>query len=568
MTNSEWRWVRSVWPGSWRSLLVPASMWLVASWLLAGCGPGGGTGPDDGGGNHGADCFVYVDDDFVGEEDGTEERPFNTIEEGIAAADEGCTVVLAAGTYGTRDSVILPRAINIVGAGMDSSFVEAAFELAMEPTTVPVRVSRLSCTNVFHAVHPDSGWIARAPVMIRECHLKTVLDTTRSVDEPFFYRLSGCLVDGDVILRNVSCKAARSVRDCTIGGNVELWQVTGDTCAVCDSRISGDLDLYVVAGERQTASGNEVGGSLRFYGSSIEEQTITGNVVDGDSLYIRGRTSHYPTISANTVSHGNILLELRSAVLTIEQNEVAAGGIRVICTAASGGTIRGNTVQSNRGETGIWLTSIAGPSIVGNIVAVPYAPPSGVPSEEDTFALCGIKAFSVSGPRISGNTVVGGSYGIYQNTVTGDVKYNTVTGAHTGIWAGAVACSLAGNEVTDCEGDGFAFGDPFGAGGVFYMEKNTASGNGAAGVRAFGLVHLGSADGRSLGGNTLTGNADFDLLVETEAALVGTIYARGNYWDHGTEAEIDEYDIWDGKDDPALAIVDFMPTGEGGGSLD
>jgi len=53
---------------------------------------------------------------------------------------------------------------------------------------------------------------------------------------------------------------------------------------------------------------------------------------------------------------------------------------------------------------------------------------------------------------------------------------------------------------------------------IIPTEKNTASANAAGDVGAFGLVHLGWADGPRLGGNTLAGNANFDLLVETEAA--------------------------------------------------
>ena len=48
-------------------------------------------------------------------------------------------------------------------------------------------------------------------------------------------------------------------------------------------------------------------------------------------------------------------------------------------------------------------------------------------------------------------------------------------------------------------------------------------------------------------------------MVESFAADAPTILAEGNVWDHRTESLIEADDIWDGKDDPALSVVDCVP---------
>ena len=60
-----------------------------------------------------ADDNVYVDIDKSGEEDGTEENPFNTIQEGIDAVPEGGTVNVAAGNY--EENLTVDENLTLVG---------------------------------------------------------------------------------------------------------------------------------------------------------------------------------------------------------------------------------------------------------------------------------------------------------------------------------------------------------------------------------------------------------------------------------------------------------------------
>ena len=200
-------------------------------------------------------------------------------------------------------------------------------------------------------------------------------------------------------------------------------------------------------------------------------------------------------------------------------------------------------------------------------MTLPYTPPTGTPAEVDTLAPSGIIAISTSGPWVRDNQVTGGTYGIYCKSYAAEVSGNDVTGSHTGIYARAMSCSLGWNTVTDCVGDGIHLDespDTLGGLAVYRISGSTIADNGGAGVRANGYTLLESGAGRA--GNTITGNGDYDLLVETMASVVETLPAGGNYWDHATVEDVNEYDVWDGKDDPSLTTVVLSPLGGGGGA--
>ena len=77
-------------------------------------------------------CF-YVDDDAQAGGNGTQARPFRTIQQGLMATSYGDTVRLAPGMY--RESVELISGVTILGSGVDQTRVagEAHWGLALRP---------------------------------------------------------------------------------------------------------------------------------------------------------------------------------------------------------------------------------------------------------------------------------------------------------------------------------------------------------------------------------------------------------------------------------------------------
>jgi len=544
---------------------------VAALALLVGLGLGCATssGPSGPGDDDGPGCVIFVDAAYSGDETGTKEQPFNTIDEGVAAADSGCVVRLAAGTYASaRGSVVVPHLMGFIGAGKGESRVDATFELAMFTPTDPVRVCSLSCENVVFGIKPDSTAYAFAPVTISDCHLDAIAETTRAVGSNAPFRLIDCEVDGSIDIMNRSCESARTVRGCNVGGDVLLHQIAGDTSAVLNSTVGGDVSLWTVVGERQTVSGNTVAGSVKLYGVSIDEQAIESNTVSGDSLYTWSMSCDRTTVTGNAVPNAAISCTgTSSSDLSVDDNVLAGAGIVVIAKATYG-SISGNSVTLPRyGDDGIRLRArVSDLDITDNTVAMPYGPPTGVPAEEDTLAPAAIRAISVSGPFVRDNSTTGGTYGVYCLSVSAEVTGNAVSGAHTGIYVRATACDIDDNAVTDCVGDGLHLGAKADTMEIaaYFVSANTLSDNGGAGIRANATAVLGVVSGRT--GNTLTGNGDYDLVVETQASEAETLLAEGNLWDHATVEDVDLFDVWDGKDDPSLAVVLLEPLGSGGGA--
>jgi hypothetical protein len=74
---------------------------------------------EDGGTNWEVDTSVYVDASHTGNEYGTEDFPFNTIQEGINAVGEGGTVFVSQGTY--TEGLTINKSLSLLGPNADVS---------------------------------------------------------------------------------------------------------------------------------------------------------------------------------------------------------------------------------------------------------------------------------------------------------------------------------------------------------------------------------------------------------------------------------------------------------------
>jgi hypothetical protein len=330
-----------------------------------------------------------------------------------------------------------------------------------------------------------------------------------------WHLVEGCVIGEDVVFTHGGGPVVNTVRNCTIAGGV---------------------------------SNRTGGGAGPPYGTLI----ITGNTLHGISDVGLGA---YTTIAWNTLPTG-IIDDGSEGTGTgedqiIEHNTLMDG---IISLRSASVTVRYNAITCSRDTTGIRASSGTPTNIVGNTINLPYSVPTG---EYWEWEAIGMRLYCGEGV-VSGNTVNGSGVGIVNRSLVAEISNNTVNGAHIGLYTRTNhgADAYVGNVVSGCVGDGVVVAAAAGR-----FSDNSITDNGGAGVRLRATADLGGGAAGSTGGNTITGNAGYDVFVEVPTDSAAVIYAEGNAWDHGSEGEVDALDVWDANDDPTLSELDFMPLG-------
>ncbi len=508
--------------------------------LVWGCGGSGGPGgPDDDDDDDQPGERIYVDVSNAGVEDGTFEHPYNTIDEGVGAADRGDTVIVAAGNYAGGSDIDVPVAITILGAGAQQTIVDTWFVVSAPQDTAEVVFKRLAFEGATFEGNRDESRrgpaeplglrVEFAPIHIDSCDAGAV-----GIGYPpdHCYTVENSLIDSVNFNHGFSDHGTHTVRDCLIAGSVQCIHGGGSITTLIDGcTIGGSIDLGSGAGHTFTISNNTVHG-------------------------IRDRSGAcFTTISGNTLPTGNIVDKSGGWGLEsqfIDSNVIQNGVMKIESGTA---TCRYNIVHAPADTFAIEMNCGAPSILIGNTVTLPPAgEPTGEPHE---WRNVGIVATCGEGV-IQDNTVTGGSIGIWEVSGVTELSGNVVSGSHYGIVAAlGMDKTVSGNTVTGCVSDGIRFL----AEGLSYdygpFQNNTVTDNGGAGIRLFREIDLGGGAQGSTGGNVIMGNGDYDLYVEVPADSAAVIFARGNTWDHGSEAEVDAEDVYDANDDPSLADVDL-----------
>jgi len=518
-------------PPDLRTLLALFTVVAVALTLALGCSGGSnpaGSNDDD---DPPAGGRVYVDASYVGVEDGTFEHPYDTIDEGIGAASRGDTVIVAAGSYSRRTEIDVPVAITLIGAGDDLTVVDAMFVVSAPEDTVPVLLKHMAFERATFQGSVRSPRVEFAPIEIDSCDAGVV-----NVGYPpdHSYTVTNSTIDSVRFWHGVSDHATHALVNCSIAGNIQFAHGSGDITTIVENCT--------------------IGGKIWMRNGSNATFTIAGNTVHG---IVDKSGVNVTTISGNTLPTGNIVDKsggLQDSQI-IEGNNVQNGVLQIESSSA---TVRYNTVSAPADTFAIEMNCGAPANLIGNTVTLPAgSEPTGAP---ETWRNIGIKATCGEGV-IQGNTVNGGSIGIWDVSGATTLFANTISGSYYGIVAAlGMDKVVTGNVVSDCSSDGIRFlaenlAYEYGA-----FEGNTVTNNGGAGVRLFRDIDLGGGAEGSVGGNIFTGNGDYDLYIEVPATTTPVISAWGNSWDHGSEAEVDAHDVYDANDDPSLADVDLSHT--------
>ncbi|MBM3307971.1 MAG: DUF1565 domain-containing protein [Candidatus Eisenbacteria bacterium] len=533
-------------------IATAAALAAVILWL-SGCS--GGTGP---GGDGPPAGHVYVDASNTGTEDGSEEHPFNTIEEALAIAVDGWVVHVAAGSYDVGDTLFVRNAVSIRGAGASGTAIGGTVCVYTASAADTVIIARLACVNVCSFPAPDTTAANQAPVLVRDCALEFVDDRSVYAPPSQWYTLDGCDVAGDVLLAYVDCDAPRSLVACEVAGSFRFSAVSGVSCTVAGSDLGGRVRFSVREIERAAFLNNDIGDDVFVTARDCTTTVVSGNLVEGDTLKFTFVGCDSCRIVGNELPDGGIYATCSLfEVMSIEGNLLENGDVRV--TFVGGAlTMHGNVITCPAGRDAVSVVTATPtpPAITENVIVLPYDAPTGGLPHQDT-APCGIRVEASTLGSVFDNTVTGGAYGINCYGQHAEIVENWVEGAHLGIAAYGSDVLCGDNLVQDCAGDGVWLRT------TGPVEGNVVRRNGGAGVRVRGDCDLGGGAFGSTGGNTLTENLGYDLVVEVLATQADTIFARHNVWDHFSVPDIMAHDVWDSDDDPTLAAAAVAPTASG-----
>ena len=154
---------------------------------------------------------IYVDCNAEAGGDGTKEKPFQTIAEGVAAATaEKPLVLVAEGTYPLSAMLTVNKAITVRGAGMDKTILNG--QGACRGISISVDgavVENLKVYNCYSSAKADGVCVAMSAGTLRNCRVTKGVCASHSGRGYGIYlsgtaQVVGCLVE--------QCKPSRSGR--------------------------------------------------------------------------------------------------------------------------------------------------------------------------------------------------------------------------------------------------------------------------------------------------------------------------------------------------------------------
>jgi len=516
---------------------------------------------------------IHVDAANQGEEDGSEAKPFNTIQEGIDAAQSGDTVQAASGIYeeadiNFKDGIILQGAgagitkitstgdfhTIIIAANAESGkidgftidgngIVDYGFDLNRSNITITNNVITKIEYNGLYA------WSSKPAISNNQF--------TENRETPIHLKRSDAIVTDNVIKENdgngIHCEFRTNA---TITNNeISLNRGSG---------ISMDGFSEPIIKNNQITDNGHQGISAVSASPIIEENTISGNAEDGI-----GGSSSDMSIRKNTITeNASAGIYLESSEPTISENEISGNGAHGVWMGSnSGGSVSDNIIMDN-GSDGIntsfrTMTVITDNTITGNATDGIHCDGGSPTIERNTVTDnggTGINGSDTANPTIVTNTIAfNGEQGILLegqagSTITGNQIIGNAVEGITTYSTNHEDIIITGNKIAENSQSGVYILSDFVPAGVLQIRNNQISDNGGDGIEndtgsaqihgnlitwnvryGIGIWHeetvpdLGTDD--NPGNNAIYGNGQWQLWNETPHE----IQMVGNYWGAGTE---------------------------------
>jgi hypothetical protein len=478
---------------------------------------------------------IFVDaSNNTGIENGTQEHPFNTIKEGIAASNAGSTVMIKAGTYHPdstwqeyQNALYLKPGISLIGEGQANTTIDGVL------------------------VDWDSG---NLPCTLEDISFLEYHFTRGTSEGPFDQRnhIRQCQAD----LIRVSHSAGIPVNDTTPGpiygfliennnlgeGGIQFAQGSGVANNTLQNNTCGTILIYSGAGYTYLLENNDIQYGIIDASGACNTKISNNRIVDG---CIIDRSGGNPYGTEDQFIEFNTIICNENSPLFQDEDVKAA-----ILASPTSLTIRNNEINCSGAVYGIYSKSNAPFHVTDNTILIDefYEP-----AEDPDEAVCAVYTKAGWG-NVTGNIIHGGQVGYYSKAGTEDFSNNEISGAYIGFFSSG-AEEVHHNTIQNCHGDGMIM---YGLRGPIH--NNVIKDNSGSGIRVIRPdIDLGGGNFDGPGNNVITGNGNFDLYIDCQSIENPVLYAKYNVWDHTDAAEIMQYDIRDASDSTGLVSVDFTP---------
>jgi hypothetical protein len=485
-----------------------------------------------------AQTTIFVDaSNATGVEDGTQIHPFNTIKEGINASTQGSTVMIKQGTYTPDDSwsgndhtLLLKAGVKLHGESRDNTLI-SGIVVDKESSNLSISLENLRFNEFYFCRATNSGSFTE-PNIIRNCstgYIDLSFGRGIPVNDTIWGPNFGFIIENNDLGKegNIEFKQGAGVSDLSVIGN---------SC--------GSIQLKSGAGYTYRIDGNMVQNGI-WDKSGANTTTISNNTVLNGTISDKSGGNQYG-LEDEIIENNTITAYENSPTFTDEEWKAA------IDLSSRSATVRNNQITCYGHVSGIRSKAGAPLHILNNVIKMDEVQSQTPDPYDDAIGI-----FNYSGwGRVNGNKIQGGSFGYYSKAGTIEFANNEIDKAYSG-FSSVGAEEVHHNTIINCKGDGMIL-----AGLKGPVHNNTIKNNGGSGVRITRVpIDLGGGMDACPGMNTITGNGNYDLYIETSSAQNPVLYARYNIWDHTSAADILLNDIRDAADSSGLVSVDFLPFG-------
>jgi hypothetical protein len=480
---------------------------------------------------------IYVDvTNTSGNEDGSEQHPFNTIKEGINKANAGDTVLIRQGTYipddswsGNDHTLLLKAGVRLTGENRDNTII-AGIVVDQQNSNLSICLEKLKFDE-FHFIRATHAGPFNDKNIIRNCATALISpgfgagipvnDTTPGPNYGFQIENNDLGTEGVIEFKQ--------------GAGVSEINVSGNTCGYIQIKSGGGYTYLINNNDVQyaifdkSASNRTTISNNRIYNGTIDDKS------GGNQFGIEDEIIEYNTITANENSPAFIDEDYKSGIIAKSRSV----------------TIRNNTITCTGNVSGIRSSAGAPMHIINNIITLDEVQQ---PNPDPYYGTIGIMNYSGWG-YVNGNKIYGGNMGYFSKAGTVEFAGNEIENSFTGFYS-IGAEEVHHNIIKNCKGDGMILDGLRGP-----LHHNKVKENAGAGIRITRVpIDLGGGVDNCPGLNEITGNGNYDLYIENSSIQFPVLYARYNVWDHNDSLEIKQYDIRDGNDSTGLVKVSFTPA--------